>query len=247
MGTPTQPATFADLLQRYRRAAGLTQEELAERAHLSERGISNLERGVRRLPQRSTVACWRMRWACRRAERAAFEAAARGLAMPPAAIRRQERRHRRARAGSPLVGRTQELPCLHGICAAKDLRCCCSPVSPASASRGCCRKPRSTQPGSGWTRHAGRLPAPWWPGTVCVPCSRHWSAPCAPCPRLSCGRPCRAAPGWCACYRSLAGGPIEPLPAWTSRPDQERRLLFKAVARFLAERGGAGRHAADPG
>jgi tetratricopeptide (TPR) repeat protein len=32
----------------------------------------------------------------------------------------------------------------------------------------------------------------------------------------------------------LAAGPIEPLPTWTLPPDQERRLLFKAVARYLA-------------
>src|SRR5207302_11453645 len=32
----------------------------------------------------------------------------------------------------------------------------------------------------------------------------------------------------------LADGPIEPLPAWTVSPDQERRLVFAAVRRFLA-------------
>ncbi len=32
----------------------------------------------------------------------------------------------------------------------------------------------------------------------------------------------------------LASGPIEPLPAWTLAPAQERRLLFRAVRRFLA-------------
>jgi tetratricopeptide (TPR) repeat protein len=32
----------------------------------------------------------------------------------------------------------------------------------------------------------------------------------------------------------LAGGPIEPLPAWSPAPEQERRLLFEAVGRFLA-------------
>ena len=31
----------------------------------------------------------------------------------------------------------------------------------------------------------------------------------------------------------LAGGPIEPLPAWTLPPEQERRLLFAAVAQYL--------------
>jgi hypothetical protein len=32
----------------------------------------------------------------------------------------------------------------------------------------------------------------------------------------------------------LANGPIEPLPAWTLPPEQERRLMVEAVLRFLA-------------
>ena len=32
----------------------------------------------------------------------------------------------------------------------------------------------------------------------------------------------------------LAEGPIEPLPPWTVSPEQERRLMFDAVRRFLA-------------
>jgi transcriptional regulator with XRE-family HTH domain len=82
MDTRTLPATFAELLQRYRRAAGMTQEELAERAHLSVRGISNLERGVRRLPQRGTVTLLIGALGLAEAERGAFEAAARGLDDP---------------------------------------------------------------------------------------------------------------------------------------------------------------------
>ena len=50
-----QPQPFGALLRRYRREAGLTQEELAERARLSKRGISDLERGARRLPRSDTV------------------------------------------------------------------------------------------------------------------------------------------------------------------------------------------------
>jgi transcriptional regulator with XRE-family HTH domain len=46
---------FAAVLQRYRFAAGLSQGELAARAGLSERGISDLERGVRRHPHPSTT------------------------------------------------------------------------------------------------------------------------------------------------------------------------------------------------
>jgi predicted ATPase/DNA-binding CsgD family transcriptional regulator/transcriptional regulator with XRE-family HTH domain len=46
---------FADLLRQHRLAAGLTQEALAERAGLSLRGVSDLERGARRAPHRDTV------------------------------------------------------------------------------------------------------------------------------------------------------------------------------------------------
>jgi transcriptional regulator with XRE-family HTH domain len=43
------------LLQRHRVAAGLSQEALAERAGLSRRGISDLERGKRRVPHPATA------------------------------------------------------------------------------------------------------------------------------------------------------------------------------------------------
>ena len=48
-------SSFARLLRYYRLAAGLTQEELAERARLSTRAISDLERGVKALPHHHTV------------------------------------------------------------------------------------------------------------------------------------------------------------------------------------------------
>src|SRR5436309_2320822 len=53
--TTRPPHSFGDLLRTYRTAAGLTQEELAARAGMSPRGISDLERGVRRTPYRGTV------------------------------------------------------------------------------------------------------------------------------------------------------------------------------------------------
>src|SRR5206468_12626633 len=46
---------FGDLLRDYRRAADLTQEELAERAGVSPRSISELERGGAHVPRRDTV------------------------------------------------------------------------------------------------------------------------------------------------------------------------------------------------
>ncbi|MBV9281078.1 MAG: helix-turn-helix domain-containing protein, partial [Chloroflexi bacterium] len=50
-----ETASVAALLRGYRREAGLTQEELAERAGLSVRAIGNLERGEKHVPRKETV------------------------------------------------------------------------------------------------------------------------------------------------------------------------------------------------
>jgi transcriptional regulator with XRE-family HTH domain len=50
-----QENMFGDLLRRHRLAAGLTQASLAERAGLSLRGLSDIERGLRAAPHRETV------------------------------------------------------------------------------------------------------------------------------------------------------------------------------------------------
>ena len=53
--TTNATAGFGDLLRRHREAAALSQEALAERAGLSARGVSDLERGARRTPHLETV------------------------------------------------------------------------------------------------------------------------------------------------------------------------------------------------
>jgi len=68
---------FQELLRRHRVAAGLTQEALAERAHLSARGLSDLERGLRRTPRADTVALLADALELADEQRAAFVAAAR--------------------------------------------------------------------------------------------------------------------------------------------------------------------------
>ena len=50
-----QDAPFGAYLRQAREAAGLTQEDLAARAGLSAKGISDLERGARRRPHPHTV------------------------------------------------------------------------------------------------------------------------------------------------------------------------------------------------
>src|SRR5437764_99435 len=54
-GVSARLPDFATLLRRYRDAAELTQEELAEHSGLSVRAISDLERGAKTRPQRATV------------------------------------------------------------------------------------------------------------------------------------------------------------------------------------------------
>ena len=48
-------SSFPELLRQQRLSRGLTQAELAERSGLSERGISDLERGLKQAPRASTV------------------------------------------------------------------------------------------------------------------------------------------------------------------------------------------------
>jgi predicted ATPase/transcriptional regulator with XRE-family HTH domain len=66
--------TLGEALRDYRRAAGLTQEELAERAGISSRSISGLERGEGPTPRRDTLALLVEALGLDGAERAAFEA-----------------------------------------------------------------------------------------------------------------------------------------------------------------------------
>src|SRR5690348_9273120 len=54
MADAREPASFGELVRRYRHAAGLTQAALAERAGISLRAVQDLERSVGK-PQRETT------------------------------------------------------------------------------------------------------------------------------------------------------------------------------------------------
>jgi predicted ATPase/transcriptional regulator with XRE-family HTH domain len=75
---------FGELLRQLRKAAGLTQAELAERAGLSVRGINDLERGARRTPRRDTLALLSEALGLVGEERMAFVASARRRPSPSA-------------------------------------------------------------------------------------------------------------------------------------------------------------------
>lgn len=111
--------TFAALLKRYRRAAGLTQAELAERAGLSANNVSALERGARLTPRKDTITLLADALGLTSAERASFEAAARGRPAPQASSSGDAALDLSRPAGAPranangwlppLVGRSREL------------------------------------------------------------------------------------------------------------------------------------------
>jgi predicted ATPase/transcriptional regulator with XRE-family HTH domain len=69
--------SFGELVRQYRRALGLTQEALAERAGVSPRGVRALEAGERRAPQRETVRLLADALELGEDERLEFEATAR--------------------------------------------------------------------------------------------------------------------------------------------------------------------------
>jgi predicted ATPase/transcriptional regulator with XRE-family HTH domain len=79
---PNSTTSFGALLRNHRRAASLTQAELAERAGLSWRGVTDLERGARRTPHRDTVARLAAALGLTDEERAALETAARRPSAP---------------------------------------------------------------------------------------------------------------------------------------------------------------------
>ena len=112
-----QRSPFGDLLRSHRQAAGLSQDRLAELAGLSVRGLSDLERGVRRIPRLETVRLLAGTLGLEGSDRAAFLAAAR----PPA--NGHDRRNMDAEestsprppaAPTSLVGRADELAVLAG-------------------------------------------------------------------------------------------------------------------------------------
>jgi transcriptional regulator with XRE-family HTH domain/tetratricopeptide (TPR) repeat protein len=233
--------TFADLLRHHRTTAGISQEELAERAGLSRTGISELERGLKRAPHKDTVARLAEALALSPLERAAFEAAARGRVADGAALITHAgaadlslaRGPLPSRpAPPPLVGRGRELAWLERHLAGG------SPLlalvgEPGIGKTRLLREVAARARDSGWTvlqgdcqRRAGQEPY-----TPLVEALARFVAGLTP-------RQVRADLQGCAwlvrLLPELAEQAIAPAPQWTLPPEQERRLMFAAVGRFLA-------------
>lgn len=250
---------FGELLRRFRHAASLTQGELAVQAGLSERGISDLERGVNRAPRPATLRLLAVALALSARERALLETCALRQGSPPSAqvhlpsspatlsgaapARRHSTSldwHHASPAGAalpPFVARQREM----GLLAAH------------LAGHGPPVLVLAGQPGIGKTRllqeaHQQALAANWT--VLAGGCQRGGGEqPYGPLQdalaRYIDGLSplhVRTALRGCAwlvrLLPELADAPIEPLPAWQLSTEHARRLLFRAVARFLTNIGG---------
>ncbi len=107
---------FGVLLKRYRLDSGLTQETLAERARISTRAVSDLERDVQRLPRRDTAALLADALALSPHRRALFVAAARPAGDPSApVIALDGSPYTLPASPTPLIGRDDEVAEIVGL------------------------------------------------------------------------------------------------------------------------------------
>jgi transcriptional regulator with XRE-family HTH domain len=220
---------FGTLLRRARRAASLTQEELAERAGVSARTVSDLERGVSHLPRADTVVLLIEALGLQDRDRATFADGANRL--------RTLTGQRLAPAGadgdvSPFVGRQRELALLEQHLSGHG--------PPVLLLAG--------EPGIGKTRllHvAARLAIGHGLAVLEGGCQRRGGQePYAPLlgalsgllhrQTLAQQRTMLRGCAWLVrLLPELGDGPLEPLPGWTISLEQERRLMFAAVVRLL--------------
>jgi transcriptional regulator with XRE-family HTH domain/tetratricopeptide (TPR) repeat protein len=227
-----EAGTFGALLRRYREAAALSQEGLAERAGLSAVTISALERGTRRTPHLTTVDVLATALALDATDRAALVAAARPERVAPFS----------ADDPVPLVGRTRELALLDDFLTSSREPLGSAPVlllageqgmgktrllqatAQQAVPRGWCVLAGGCQRRGGQEPHAPLLEA----------MAQHLQT-------LGPSR-ARAALEGCAWLVRLLpelAEVLEPLPAVSHPPEQERRLIHAAVARLLSNVAGS--------
>jgi tetratricopeptide (TPR) repeat protein/transcriptional regulator with XRE-family HTH domain len=232
-----QSVAFGTLLRRHRIAAGLTQEELAERAGISRRSLGDMERGVRHTPRKDTVALLMEALELSAQDRAALGEAARRLGALVAPVAQAE-----IPAAPPFVGRTRELALLErhlGGSAAGSA----PPVLLLAGAPGMGKTrllhaalPRAVAQGwcvleGGCQRRGGHEPYAPLLGAL-QRYLRHRTPAQLRTELAGCAWLVRLLP-------ELAAGPIEPLPGGSLPPAQERRLMVEAVVRCLGNVSGA--------
>ncbi len=222
----TQMPAFGILLKRLRRAAHLSQEELAARAHYSTGYIGMLERGVR-LPLPATAALLADALALSEADRALLVGAAQRLSR--STLPAQHHEH----AALPFVGRAHELSILSQLTSGNGPPCYLLAGEPGIGKTRLLHEAMTKAEAAGWSilqgscqRLAGQTPyAPLLDALESCARSRTQDQLCAD--LEGCGWLIRLLPE----LTELAH--IPPVD-WALPPEQERRLVFRAVRRFLA-------------
>ncbi len=234
MEEPTQTLSFGMLLKRYRRAANLTQELLAERAGYSTTYLSKLERGERQ-PLSLTVVALAEALGLSPKEQVTLEEAARRA--PPPQLADVLSRPGLAEAEDvlpPLIGRAAELARLKQHLAGEGPPVLLLAGEPGIGKTRLLREAARLGKGRGWQVlrggcHPSSDQEPYAPVVEAlgqllrqraqldqqgVPEEYSWLARLFP--------------------ELVAEGQLTP-PPWSLAPDQERRLLFATVGRFLAQ------------
>lgn len=232
----TQQETFGDLLRRLRQAAGLTQEELAERAAMSPRGISDLERGARRAPRRDTIIQLARALALDDADRALIETAARRRPMQPATASPPQQVAPPQRTTPPLVGREREQRFLAQYVAGNGPPVVMLAGEPGIGKSRLLHEAVAMARAQGWqvltggcSRRSGQEPfAP-----LLQAIAQH-VMPLTPMRRREILRGCE----WLVLALPELAADLPPLPALHLAQDQQRRLLFASITRLLEQSAG---------
>jgi tetratricopeptide (TPR) repeat protein/transcriptional regulator with XRE-family HTH domain len=229
---------FGALVRQHRLARELTQAALAELAGLSVEAISVIERGKRSRTYPATISRLAEALALTAEERAAFLAAYRGTgrATPPGQIPRM-RLIRSVPRRPTLVGRAGERARLERHLAGDGPPVLLLAGEPGIGKTSLLGEAAGMAAAMGWTvlqggcqRRGGQEPLAPFPAALA-----QFLAPQAP-ERLAallqgCARLVRLLP-------ELAQAPLDAPPVETLNPEQERRLIFAAVVRFMANAAG---------
>jgi DNA-binding XRE family transcriptional regulator/tetratricopeptide (TPR) repeat protein len=234
--------SLADLLRHWRTEAGYSQEELATAAGLSRGTVSEIERGLKLRPHQHTVTSLANTLKLAGPDRATFEAAARGVrlpalsapASPPAAS--ISSRPVKPVTLTPLVGRARVLALLdRHLSGLTDDR---PPLlllagEPGIGKSRLLREAAARGQAAGWTALDGgctrrSAQEPYAPLVEAL--ARHTTQRR---PRQL-GAELQGSAWLVRLLPELLEMAVAPAPQWNLPPEQERRLMFAAVGRFLA-------------